>query len=167
MKKGFSVAMAVWLLLGAAVCVMAQQAADQQSKATADVIKMAAAGVGDDVLLSYVKSSATPFHLSADGIIALKEAKVGDAVVQAMLDHDAAAVPPGAASAGASANTAPVLNPDPGATPAPLAEAMPVAPGPDYYWAPGYWSWNGAAWIWSYGVWHPRMYFGWHRRIWW
>jgi hypothetical protein len=167
MKKGFAVAMTVWLLLGASVCAMAQQAANQQSKATTDVIKMAAAGVGDDVLLSFVQSSKTPFGLSADDIIALKEAKVGTAVIQAMLDHDAAAVPSGAANAGASANNnAPAVNPDPGAAPSPMAESIPGAPGPDYEWVPGYWTWNGAAWVWIYGVWQPHVYFRWHRRIW-
>jgi hypothetical protein len=167
MKKSFAVVMAVWLLLGASVCAMAQQAAKQQSKATTDIIKMASAGVGDDVLLSYVKSSPTPFNLSADDIIALKEAKVGAAVVQAMLAHDATAAPTGAASASTNNNTAPAVNPDPGAAPAPLAEAVPVAPGSDYQWVPGYWTWDGGTWVWVYGVWQPRVYFGWHRRLWW
>ena len=163
MKRGFAVAMTMWFLLGASIAAMAQVAASQPSKATADVIKMAAAGIGDDVLLSFVQSSKAPFHLGADDIIALKDAKVGAAVILAMLDHDAT----GAVSSGTSITTTttrPALNPDPNATPEPLIETVPVAPGPGFAWVPGYWSWNGSAWIWIYGVWRPPVYFGWHRR---
>jgi hypothetical protein len=38
----------------------------------------------------------------------------------------------------------------PSAPPAPQVEVIPVAPGPYYAWAPGYWSWNGR-WIWIGG----------------
>jgi uncharacterized membrane protein YgcG len=49
--------------------------------------------------------------------------------------------------------------------PPPQSEVMPVAPGPDYYWAPGYWSWNGG-WSWVGGVWYPRAW-GWGWRPGW
>lgn len=39
--------------------------------------------------------------------------------------------------------------------PAPQVEVQPVAPGPDYAWTPGYWSWNGR-WVWVGGVWVVR-----------
>ena len=47
--------------------------------------------------------------------------------------------------------------------PVPQPEVVPVAPGPDYSWTPGYWSWNGGSWIWISGSWiiHPR-----HGAIW-
>ncbi|MDA8427478.1 MAG: YXWGXW repeat-containing protein [Treponema sp.] len=156
------------------------------SAATADVLKMAAAGVGSDVLLAYVRGSKAPFDLSADDIIALTQAKVEPQVIQAMLERDAAlrpsaapAVADQAANApaiGASATAAsspgaasPALNPDPAAAPAPLVQLVPASPGPDYAWAPGYWSWNGDGWVWVYGYWHrPRFWWGWgwHRRHW-
>ena len=41
-------------------------------------------------------------------------------------------------------------------------EVQPVAPGPDYYWVPGYWSWNGA-WLWVGGRWAIRP---WHGAVW-
>ena len=51
------------------------------------------------------------------------------------------------------------------APPAPIYEPMPAAPGPGYYWVPGYWSWNGYRYVWVHGrytyppyggaVWHP------------
>jgi hypothetical protein len=36
------------------------------------------------------------------------------------------------------------------APPPPQVEVVPVAPGPSYVWAPGYWGWNGA-WVWVGG----------------
>src|SRR5262245_60449655 len=40
--------------------------------------------------------------------------------------------------------------------PVPQSEVVPVAPGPDYAWTPGYWSWNGGDWVWSSGRWSIR-----------
>jgi hypothetical protein len=37
------------------------------------------------------------------------------------------------------------------APPAPLYEALPVAPGPDYVWIGGHWHWNGGRWVWHRG----------------
>ena len=34
-------------------------------------------------------------------------------------------------------------------------EAVPAAPGPEYVWTPGYWSWNGG-WVWIGGSWLIR-----------
>ena len=166
MKKLFAVAMAALFLVGATALAMAQQTVGQQSKATADVIKMASAGIGDDVLLSYVQGSRAQFHLSADDIIALKEAKVGAPVIQAMIEHDSAAASSVAPSSAAAAPAKP-LNPDPSVAPAPLVEVVPIAPGPGYEWAPGYWSWDGTTWVWIYGGWRPHVFFGMHRRGWW
>jgi WXXGXW repeat (2 copies) len=46
--------------------------------------------------------------------------------------------------------------------PAPQVEVVPVAPGPDYAWTPGYWTWNGG-WVWVGGAWalRPRHYAVW------
>ena len=35
--------------------------------------------------------------------------------------------------------------------PAPVVEAVPVAPGAYYVWRPGHWRWNGAQWVWVRG----------------
>ena len=35
------------------------------------------------------------------------------------------------------------------------AEVVTVAPGPEYYWVPGYYSWNGR-WVWIGGRWSLR-----------
>lgn len=47
----------------------------------------------------------------------------------------------------------------PTAPPPAQAEAVPVAPGPDYTWTPGYWSWSGSTWVWVGGSWviRPRV----------
>src|SRR5437899_6828213 len=37
------------------------------------------------------------------------------------------------------------------APPAPQVEVLPVAPGPAYVWAPGYWSWSVGGWVWVGG----------------
>ena len=141
--------MPAWALTGQ------QSAAPRTSKATSDVLRLAAAGVGDDILLTYVQSYKSDFHLDADDIIALKGAKVGSSVVQAMLAHDAAL---DAASGTTTAPTSAPLNPNPSAGAAPLTEIVPMAPGPDYYWVPGYWSWENGSRIWIYGGWWPYGY---------
>src|ERR1041385_2406635 len=49
------------------------------------------------------------------------------------------------------------------APPPPQVEYVPVAPGPDYYWVPGYWYWARPGWIWVGGRWTVRP---WHGAIW-
>jgi hypothetical protein len=42
--------------------------------------------------------------------------------------------------------------------PAPIVETRVVAPGPGYFWLPGFYSWNGSAYAWRPGRWEraPR-----------
>jgi hypothetical protein len=37
------------------------------------------------------------------------------------------------------------------APPAPIVETVPVAPGPTYYWVPGFWVWDGRDYVWRHG----------------
>jgi hypothetical protein len=161
MKRAATILVTIALVLIPLWSVAAQQSADQPTKMTAAVLKMAEAGVESDVLLSFVQNSKGDFNLSADDIIALKSAKVDASVIKAMLNHDAADK-----AAGSSSNDVKQvpLNPDPTAVPAPLVEAIPVAPGPGYDWVPGYWNWDGTTWVWVYGGWRPYGFFGWHHR---
>jgi WXXGXW repeat (2 copies) len=39
--------------------------------------------------------------------------------------------------------------------PAPQVEVIPAPPGPEYYWVPGYWNWQGR-WVWVSGVYVHR-----------
>lgn len=66
------------------------------SPAAAEVVKMAQAGVGEDVMISYVESASLPFNLSSDGIIYLTDLGVSAAVVTAMIKKDTQAAPGGA-----------------------------------------------------------------------
>ena len=73
-----------------------------------------------------------------------------------------------AASGAVSGSATPTSDPSvvtvaPTPAPAPQIEVIPVSPGPDYIWAPGYWSWGGHAWIWIGGGWHHPVRPG---RVW-
>jgi hypothetical protein len=78
--------------------------------------------------------------------------------------------PPGTVPMDTNSTLAPPIVPE-GATapmaqvapPAPPVEIVTATPGPDYYWVPGYWTWNGGAWIWVSGRWTIRP---WHGAVW-
>jgi len=150
------------------------------SRNAAEVVKLSGAGLGDEVILAYIKTCPSPFKLAANEILHLKETGVSSPVIAAMLTHDNALrgqnpPAPNAANpqppAGPSPAQAPPAPPSPapvvGTAPAdqtpppPPVEVITVAPGPDYYWTPGYWGWNGG-WIWIGGGWGLRGgYYGW------
>jgi len=79
---------------------------------------------------------------------------------------------PAVADAPSATNAAPAAGPPPSspngsvivtqAPPPAQVEVIPEAPGPDYSWAPGYWSWQGS-WIWIRGGWVTRP---WHGALW-
>jgi WXXGXW repeat (2 copies) len=166
MKKLHVLAAIAVLILVSLGGASAQQSGTHPSKATSEVLKMAAAGIGPEVMLSYIQNTKADFQLDADDIIALKDAKVEASVIQAMLTHDTSGKAAGVASTSEAKQSA--VNPDPAAPPVPLDEVVPVAPSPMYVWAPGYWSWDGATWLWVYGSWRPHYYYnyGWrHRRF--
>ncbi len=49
------------------------------------------------------------------------------------------------------------------APPAAVVEVRPHAPGPDYYWVPGYHRWDGHGYIWVEGRWERPPH---HRHRW-
>jgi len=51
----------------------------------ADVVKLAAAGLPDAVILAKIKNSTCSFDLSTDALVALKQAGVRDPVIEAMM----------------------------------------------------------------------------------
>jgi hypothetical protein len=83
---------------------------------TQEVVKMAQAGISDDVMLAYVTNSNARFGVSSDQIIYLNDLGVSGAVVTAMMQHDTAA-----------STTAANLLP-----PAPLTPATAPPPAMDY-----------------------------------
>ena len=80
-------------LLAFSTLSVSGQALSVPSPATADVLKLAKGGVGDDVLMGFVQNEKALFRLSTDDILALKDSKVGSEVIKAMLNHDVAVAP--------------------------------------------------------------------------
>ena len=58
-----------------------------------DVIRLAQAKVGDDIIIAKINQSKTGFDLSTDGIVQLKTAGVSEAVLKAMMNAPAGADP--------------------------------------------------------------------------
>ncbi len=98
------------VLLAVCSIVAAQQALNNQA-----IIKLAKAGLSDDLIVTTVNTQAGNYDTSTDGLIALKAGGVSDKVVAAILSKSAS---------GATASAAPA---PPSATP-PAASAMPPAP---------------------------------------
>jgi hypothetical protein len=60
------------------------------SAAALEVVKLAGAGTSEEVVLAYVQTMQTPFNLSADDLLYLKNVGVSAPVITAMLNRDAA-----------------------------------------------------------------------------
>ena len=130
-----------------------------QPLSVADVKALAAAGVGDNVIISQIRNSHTVYHLSAADIIDLRNSGVSNPVIDFMINtpgtYGAVSMP--------QAGTMYVAQPPP----PPPAETVVIAPGPSYVWIGGEWAWNGG-WIWVAGHWgyppYPRAV--WVRGYW-
>jgi hypothetical protein len=113
----------------------------------AEVVRLSEAGTSDDVVLAYVQNATTPFSLSADQILYLRDIGVSSSVITAMLGRDntlrgqgptynydqklyPATVPPPAPEPAPAETSAPV--------PAPAAEPVsaPLTPPPVYVSSP-------------------------------
>ena len=80
----------VLTLVLAALCpvLIAQQLMNNES-----VIKLTKAGFSEDVIVTSINRSPGAYDTSVDGLIALKTAKVGDKVIQAMVAKGAEPTP--------------------------------------------------------------------------
>ena len=94
------------------------------SPGISEVVKLAQAGVGEEVIFAYVDKFGGSFQLGADQILYLKDLGVSENVLTTMLKHDAVAAP--AASLVQTQIVSNVSQPLP-VNPAPPAEAAPVA----------------------------------------
>jgi hypothetical protein len=85
LDKG-AIAMKVNLIaiLGVLFCLIGFKAA---AESTEDILALAQKGVGDEILIATVERSDAAFTLRAADILKLKDAKVSDKVIQAMLKH--------------------------------------------------------------------------------
>jgi outer membrane lipoprotein SlyB len=121
-----------------------------QPLAVADVKALAQAKVGDDLIISQIRTSHTVYHLSAADIIDLRNSGVSENVIDFMINT------PGTigGTTEVSPEAATVVSESP--PPAP-AETIVAAPGPDYVWINGEWIWNGR-WVWAGGHWGYAPY---------
>ena len=83
--------------IGLAVMVLAQSAMNNDS-----VIKMAKAGLSDDIILGSVNGQPGSYKTSADDLITLKKAGVSDKVIAAMIAKSSGGGAPAAAPAAAA-----------------------------------------------------------------
>jgi outer membrane lipoprotein SlyB len=109
----------------------------------ADVKAMAKAGVGDEVIISQIRSTHTIYRLSAADIIDLHNSGVSQKVMNFMINT---------ASQGAAAPTQSTVTYVAQAPPPPPVETVVVAPAPGYIWIGGEWVWQGR-WVWAAGHW--------------
>jgi outer membrane lipoprotein SlyB len=130
-----------------------------QPLSLADVKALAAANVGDDVIVSQIRNSRTVFHLSSADIIDLKNSGVDEKVIDFMINT-------ATSMAGVAQTSETVVAAAP--PPAPV-ETVVVAPGPGFIWVGGEWIWNGG-WVWMAGHWivppYPHAIWiqgGWYR----
>jgi len=92
------------------------------SPPVAEVVRLAEAGTSEDVIVAYVQNATTPFNLTADNVLYLKDLGVSSQVVTAMLNRD---------SALRAQAPAPIAVPPPVPAPPPEPVAPDVTP-PDY-----------------------------------
>ena len=116
----------VCLLLCLAVAAFAQPSLNNES-----IVKMTKAGLGEDVIISSIKSQLGLYQLGADDLIALKKAGVSDKIITAMIDKSNLGVNGGSA-AGSAGQTAPDPAPasSTGTTPPPAATSPAVDSNP-------------------------------------
>jgi hypothetical protein len=127
-RRGVALLLTVAVVSAAAVSAQRQPArrapakpgpAAQGVMTNQDVIKLAQAKVGDDLIITKINQSRTKFDLSTDGIVKLKAAGVSDRVLAAMMNPAQPAAPATAAQ--------PVAQPA-GTTSKAPARAQPEAP---------------------------------------
>jgi hypothetical protein len=98
--------------LAMVLCFLCAALALAQTALTNDsIVKMVKAGLGDDVIISTIKSQPAKYSIDPDGLIALKSAGVSDRVIAAIVDRMAASGPapaPFVTAAGVASSAGPV-----------------------------------------------------------
>ena len=123
-----------------------QRVEQGQPLTVVDVKALVKAGISDDLVISQIRNSRTVYHLTTADIIDLKNVGVSERVIDFMINTPTQ-IP--------SAEVAGVAGSSP---PAPPAETIVVAPGPDYVWVGGAWLWFGDRWVWHHGYWHRPLH---------
>jgi hypothetical protein len=143
----------------------ASQATPQLSYAVSEVVQLARANVGEDVIVNYIQNSGNAYGLDANQILYLKQQGVSDRVINTMLKQPKLAVAAQPVTSSASASTAATST----ATVAPTVTYVQTVPTTYYYYQPYYfpaYAWYppvtfsfGWGWGRGWGGWHG----GWHR----
>jgi hypothetical protein len=134
-RRGVALLLTVAVVSAAAVSAQRQPArrapakpgpAAQGVMTNQDVIKLAQAKVGDDLIITKINQSRTKFDLSTDGIVKLKAAGVSDRVLAAMMNPAQPAAPATAAQPAAqpagTTSKAPAQPEAPASQPAPAVD---------------------------------------------
>jgi hypothetical protein len=100
MKKQFRIHM--FLLILCAATAFAQSVLNNDS-----ITKMAKAGLGDDVIVSMIKSQPGSYAVDPDSVIQLKKAGLSEKVIAAMIEKTSAGSAPSPAPAAATAKAPP------------------------------------------------------------
>jgi hypothetical protein len=100
----------------------------------AEVVNLAQSGVGEAVILEFIRNSPTPFELTADEIVYLKDLGISETVLAEMLRHRQGAGAPEttapAAASSAPTVAAPVPAPETNAAPLTSTASPPAATAP-------------------------------------
>ncbi len=107
------------------------------SEPAAQVLKLAQAGVGDEVLLAYIRGVNAPFALTADNIITLNHDKISSVVLIAMLNHDHPVTAQSTQLSSSAQPASSIPNPDPSAVP-----GLSIYPVPPILWVHEPWEWG-------------------------
>ena len=143
--------MKTWLLSLGFLAALPLAAAAQAS--VEDLRKLAAAGVGDDVILAFVRAHGAPSKLGAGEVAELKKAGVSDRVLQSLIGTPSEAPAPAPERATERVVERPVY------VPRTYFETEPYYP-VSYSYAsyPSYYSYPGYSYRPFYGGWHYPSY---------
>jgi hypothetical protein len=119
------------------LAVAAALAFGQAALTNETIVKMVKAGLGEDVILTTIKSQPAKYATGADDLIALKSAGVSDKVIAAMIERMSAS---GAAAPTAAPAPAPMAAPAPAATAPSPADVPAIKEVGVYYKKGGAWA---------------------------
>ena len=152
----------------------ASQATPQLSYGVSEVVQLAHANVGEDVIVNYVQNSGNAYGLDANQILYLKQQGVPERVINTMLNQPKPAVAATTVAAPATSAPQPVI-----ASVVPTVTYVQTVPTTSYYYQPNYYpasAWYppvtfSFSWVWgsSWGGSHGGYYSGgggWHGGGW-
>lgn len=126
-RRWLPAVLVVALMLAEAGLAAAQDAGATLPPGVQDVVKLAKAGISEDIILAQVRSSGATYSLSAEQIIYLTQQGVSQNVIKTLM---ASAAGPTAVSAPTSAPAAPVAPPPAAAAPVQPAYTLPSTSAP-------------------------------------